>query len=54
MTAKLMKEVGVWVRSKKKHKVTTDSNHKLPLFDNLLDRQFDVATPNVAYVADIT
>jgi len=31
MTEKLMKEAGVWVRSKKKYKVTTDSNHKLPL-----------------------
>ena len=54
MTAKLMKEAGVWVRSKKKYKVTTDSNHKLPLFDNVLNREFDVAEPNIAYVADIT
>jgi len=54
MTAKLMKEANVWVRSKKKYKVTTDSNHKLPLYDNLLNRQFDVAEPNIAYVADIT
>ena len=54
MTAKLMKEAGVWVRSKKKYKVTTDSNHKRPLFDNLLNRQFDVKEANTAYVADIT
>ena len=54
MTAKLMKEAGVWVRSKKKYKVTTDSNHKLPFFDNVLNRAFDVAEPNTAYVADIT
>ncbi len=54
MTAKLMKEAGVWVRSKKKYKVTTDSNHKLPLFDNLLNRQFDTKEANIAYVADIT
>jgi len=54
MTAKLMKEAGVWVRSKKKYKVTTDSNHKLPLFDNVLNREFNVAEPNIAYVADIT
>ena len=54
MAAKLMKEAGVWVRSKKKYKVTTDSNHKLPLFDNLLNRQFDIKEANTAYVADIT
>ncbi|PCJ40464.1 MAG: IS3 family transposase, partial [SAR86 cluster bacterium] len=52
--AKLMKEAGVWVRSKKKYKVTTNSDHKLPVFDNLLKREFDVAQPDLAYVADIT
>jgi putative transposase len=29
-TAKLMKEAGVWVRYKKKYKVTTNSGHKSP------------------------
>jgi putative transposase len=53
-TAQLMKEADVWVRSKKKYKVTTDSDHKQPVFDNLLKREFDVAQPNQAYVADIT
>ena len=52
--AKLMKEAGVWVRSKKKYKVTTNSDHKQPVFDNLLKREFDVAEPDLAYVADIT
>ena len=52
--AKLMKEAGVWVRSKKKYKVTTNSDHKQPVFDNLLKREFDVVEPDLAYVADIT
>ena len=52
--AKLMKEAGVWVRSKKKYKVTTNSDHKQPVFDNLFKREFDVAQPDQAYVADIT
>jgi len=52
--AKLMKEAGVWVRSKKKYKVTTNSVHKQPVFDNLLKREFDVAQPDRAYVVDIT
>ena len=33
---------------------TTDSNHDLPVAENLLDRQFDPAAANEAWVADIT
>ncbi len=51
---KLMKEAGVQVKHRKKYKVTTNSNHKLPLFDNVLGRQFDVAKPDQVYVGDIT
>lgn len=50
----LMKEAGVQVRHRKKYKVTTDSNHKQPIFDNKLKRHFNVAAPNQAYVGDIT
>ncbi len=32
---KLMKEAGAWVRSKKKYKVTTNSNHNQPVFGYL-------------------
>ena len=52
--AALMKEAGVAVRHKKKFKVTTNSYHKLPLFDNLLKRQFKVERPDTVYVSDIT
>ena len=51
---RLMKEAGVAVKHKKKYKVTTNSNHKLPLFENLLERQFDVAEPDQVYASDIT
>jgi transposase InsO family protein len=51
---KLMKETGVQVKHRKKYKVTTNSNHKQPVFDNVLNRQFDVAQPDQAYVGDIT
>ena len=51
---RLMKEADIQVRYKKKYKVTTNSNHKKPVFDNVLDRQFDVGAPNQAYVQDIT
>ena len=51
---KLMKEVGVQAKHRKKYKVTTNSNHKRPVFNNELNRQFDVAKPDFAYVGDIT
>ena len=50
----LMKEADVQVRYRKKYKVTTNSNHKQPLYENVLNRQFTVAKPNKAYVSDIT
>jgi len=51
---KLMEEADVQVRRRKKYKVTTNSNHKQPVFDNLVQRQFDVPEPDQVYVADIT
>ena len=50
----LMREAEVFVRYRKHYKSTTNSNHKKPLFENVLNRQFDVTTPNKAYVSDIT
>ena len=49
-----MKKAGVSVRRRKKFKRTTDSNHKLPIASNLLDRQFEVEQPNAVWCADIT
>jgi putative transposase len=49
-----MNEADVWVKYRKKYKVTTDSNHNKPLFDNLVKRQFDVDSPDQVYVGDIT
>jgi transposase InsO family protein len=51
---KLMREAGVQVKYRKKYKVTTNSRHRQPVFENILDRQFDVANPNQAYAGDIT
>ena len=53
-TKSLMKEANVFVRYRKKYKVTTNSNHKHPVFENVLARQFQVNEPNRAYVSDIT
>jgi putative transposase len=51
---KLMDEAGVKVRSRKTFKVTTNSDHKQPVFDNVLDREFDVNEQDMTYVQDIT
>ena len=50
----LMREAGVWVRHRKKYKVTTNSDHKQPVFPNLVQRQFDVDQPDTVYAGDIT
>ena len=42
----LMKKAGVSVKRRKKFKKTTDSNHKLPVAPNLLNRQFEVKRPD--------
>ena len=51
---KLMKEANVQVKRRKKYKVTTNSNHKQPVFENVLNRQFDVDRADRVYVGDIT
>jgi len=50
----LMREAGVRVRQRKKYKVTTNSNHKQPVYDNLLQREFNVAQVDQVYAADVT
>ena len=51
---RLMKEAGVQVRRRKKYKVTTNSNHKQPVYENLVSRQFDVDEKDTVYAGDIT
>jgi transposase InsO family protein len=52
--AKLMREDGIRAKTARKFRCTTDSDHGLPVADNLLGRQFDPEAPNEAWVADIT
>lgn len=51
---RLMKEHDIKSKRKKKWTATTNSNHNLPVAPNLLDQAFDIATPNSAWVGDIT
>lgn len=50
----LMQEASIEVCRKRRFKLTTDSRHRLPVAENLLDRQFDVSAPNRVWAADIT
>ena len=52
--AKLMRGNDIHAKTARKFKSTTDSNHPLPVADNLLGRQFQAAAPNERWVADIT
>ena len=49
-----MKEAGVWVRYKKKYKVTTNSDHKKPVYKNELEQNFKVDKLNQAWVGDVS
>jgi transposase InsO family protein len=51
---RLMREEDLQVQTKRKFKVTTDSNHDKPIAPNLLEREFTVNTPDTVYVGDIT
>jgi transposase InsO family protein len=52
--AKAMRDNGIAAKAAKTYRCTTDSNHDLPVAENLLGRQFDPDSPNEAWVADIT
>jgi transposase InsO family protein len=52
--ARLMRKDGLKAKTIRKFKATTNSNHNLPVAENLLNRDFTPAEPNKAWVADIT
>lgn len=52
--ARLMRLSHLYAVTARRFVVTTDSNHALPIAENLLDREFTVATPNARWSADIT
>lgn len=51
---RIMREENLQVVWRKRYRVTTDSNHHLPVADNILNRKFKVAAPSIAWVSDIT
>ena len=51
---RLMKQAGIVCKQRKAYRVTTDSNHRLSVAENVLNREFNVSAPNRVWVTDIT
>jgi len=51
---RLMRQLGLVVKTRRRFKVTTDSVHQFPVADNILNRQFTAEAPNTTWVSDIT
>jgi len=51
---RLMRQNGISVVRTRKHKVTTDSDHKFNIAPNLLDRDFSANAPNQKWAGDIS
>lgn len=49
-----MRELNIRSIVKKKFKITTDSDHKFAVAENLLNRNFMTTEPNKVWVSDIT
>ena len=49
-----MARQGLVAKAARKFKVTTDSNHTLPVAPNLLEQDFNATGPNQKWVGDIT
>lgn len=52
--ARLMKVKGIRAKTVKRFIATTDSNHDLPVAENVLDRQFTVEQENAVWASDFT
>ncbi len=50
----LMREAGIWVRYRRRYRVTTNSNHRKPVFPNRLERDLAPSAPNRVWAGDIT
>jgi putative transposase len=51
---RIMRDIGLYSRIKRKFVVTTDSNHIFKIAKNLIGRDFTSKAPNRKWVADIT
>jgi transposase InsO family protein len=51
---RLMRENNIRPKTRRKFKVTTNSKHNKPIYENSLARQFNPQVPNQRWVSDIT
>lgn len=51
---RIQKEHKLYSKRKKRFKATTNSNHKLPVAENLLNQKFNVDKPAAVWVTDIS
>ena len=54
LIGRIMREKGLISKVVKKYKATTNSNHSLPVAENLLNREFQAVRLNEKWVSDIT
>jgi putative transposase len=54
MVSRLMRKNGIRSKIVKKYRATTDSNHTLPVAENILNRNFKASRRNEKWVSDIT
>ena len=52
--ARIRKELGIRCRQRRRFKVTTDSQHSLPITPNLLEQQFTASRPDEVWHGDLT
>ena len=52
--AKLMRDHGIRAARSRKFRVATDSRHSLPVAENVLNREFEQASPDRVWLADMT
>jgi len=49
-----MRNAGIKAKTVKKYKVNTNSNHNLPVAENLLNREFTAEKPNQKWTTDLS
>jgi transposase InsO family protein len=52
--SRIMKHAGIRSRTVRKFKATTNSNHTMPVHENVLSQNFTATAPNQKWVTDIT
>lgn len=51
---RLMRQNGIICKQRRRYTATTQSNHSLTTAENILNREFNVTSPNSKWVSDIT